>query len=95
MKEFNIRRTLIVEGINKLNGISCTQPKGAFYAFPNISKTGMTSKEFADKALYECGVALLPGTAFGEFGEGYVRISFANSSKNLNEAISRLSTILN
>ena len=95
MKEFNIRRTLIVEGINKLNGISCTQPKGAFYAFPNISKTGMTSKEFADKALYECGVALLPGTAFGEFGEGYVRISFANSSKNLNEAISRLATILN
>ena len=86
MKEFNIRRKLIVEGINKLNGISCTQPKGAFYAFPNISNTGMTSKEFADKALYECGVALLPGTAFGEFGEGYVRISFANSSKNLNEA---------
>ena len=95
MKEFNIRRTLIVQGINKLNGISCTQPKGAFYAFPNISKTGMTSKEFADKALYESGVALLPGTSFGEFGEGYVRISFANSSKNLNEAISRLATILN
>ena len=94
MEEFTIRRTLIVDGLNNLKGIKCTMPKGAFYAFPNIRNTGMSSKEFSDRALYECGVALLPGTAFGEFGEGYIRVSFANSSKNLLEAISRISKIL-
>ena len=94
MEEFTKRRDLVVEGLNSLPGITCPVPKGAFYAFPNIRATGMSSQEFADKALYEAGVALLAGTAFGEFGDGYVRISFANSQENLLEAIKRLRTIL-
>ena len=94
MEEFTKRRDLVVEGLNSLPGITCLTPRGAFYAFPNIRGTGMSSQEFADKALYEAGVALLAGTAFGEFGDGYVRISFANSRENLQEAIKRLRKIL-
>ena len=94
MEEFTKRRDLVVEGLNSLPGITCPVPKGAFYAFPNIRGTGMSSQEFANKALYEAGVALLAGTAFGEFGDGYVRISFANSQENLLEAIERLRKIL-
>ena len=94
MEEFTKRRDLIVEGLNSLPGVTCPMPKGAFYAFPNIIGTGLSSGEFAEKAIYEAGVALLAGTAFGEFGDGYVRISFANSQENLQEAISRLRTIL-
>ncbi len=94
MVEFTKRRDLVVEGLNSLPGISCPVPKGAFYAFPNIRGTGLSSQEFADKALYEAGVALLAGTAFGQFGDGYVRISFANSQENLREAIERLRKIL-
>ncbi len=94
MEEFTKRRDLVVEGLNSLPGITCPTPKGAFYAFPNIRGTGMSSREFADKALNEAGVALLAGTAFGEYGDGYIRISFANSQENLKEAIERLRTIL-
>ena len=94
MEEFTKRRDLVVEGLNSLPGVTCPMPKGAFYAFPNIIGTGLSSVEFAEKAMYEGGVALLAGTAFGEFGDGYVRISFANSQENLQEAISRLRTIL-
>ena len=94
MEEFTKRRDLVVEGLNSLPGITCPVPKGAFYAFPNIRGTGMSSQEFADKALYEAGVALLAGTAFGAFGDGYIRISFANSQENLLEAIERLRKIL-
>ncbi|MCH8114531.1 MAG: pyridoxal phosphate-dependent aminotransferase [Chloroflexi bacterium] len=94
MEEFTKRRDLVVEGLNSLPGITCLTPRGAFYAFPNIRGTGMSSQEFADKALYEAGVALLAGTAFGEFGDGYIRISFANSQENLREAIERLRKIL-
>jgi aspartate/methionine/tyrosine aminotransferase len=94
MKEFTKRRDLVVEGLNSLPGVSCLTPKGAFYAFPNITGTGLSSKEFAEKAMYEAGVALLAGTAFGVFGDGYVRISFANSQENLQEAIERLRKIL-
>ena len=94
MEEFTKRRDLVVEGLNSLPGITCPVPKGAFYAFPNIRATGMSSQEFADKALYEAGVALLAGTAFGAFGDGYIRISFANSQENLLEAIERLRKIL-
>jgi len=94
MKEFTKRREIVVDGLNSLKGIKCSIPKGAFYAFPNIKNTGMTSKQFADKALYDCGVALLPGTSFGEFGEGFIRISFANSIDNIQDGIKRLSTIL-
>jgi aspartate/methionine/tyrosine aminotransferase len=69
-------------------------PLGAFYAFPNISGTGLSSSEFADKALNDYGVALLSGTAFGEFGDNYIRISFANSEDNLSIAIDRLSNMI-
>ena len=94
MEEFTKRRDLVVEGLNSLPGITCPVPKGAFYAFPNIRATGWTSQKFAEKAMYEAGVALLAGTAFGQYGDGYVRISFANSQENLQEAIERLRTIM-
>ena len=94
MEEFTKRRDLVVEGLNSLPGITCPEPKGAFYAFPNIRATGLSSQEFAEKAMYDAGVALLAGTAFGQYGDGYVRISFANSQENLQEAIERLRTIL-
>ena len=94
MEEFTKRRDLVVEGLNSLPGVTCPTPKGAFYAFPNITGTGLSSKEFAEKAMYEAGVALLSGTAFGVFGDGYIRISFANSRENLSEAIERLRKIL-
>lgn len=94
MEEFTKRREIVVDGLNSLQGVKCAIPKGAFYAFPNIKNTGMTSQQFADKALYDGGVALLSGTSFGEFGEGFVRISFANSIENIQEGIRRISTIL-
>jgi aspartate/methionine/tyrosine aminotransferase len=94
MEEFTKRRDLVVAGLNSLPGVTCPTPKGAFYAFPNIRNTGLSSHEFAEKAMYEAGVALLAGSAFGEFGDGYVRISFANSQENLSEAIERLRKIL-
>ena len=94
MKEFTKRREIVVDGLNSLKGIRCSIPKGAFYAFPNIENTGMTSQQFADKALYDGGVALLSGTSFGEFGEGFIRISFANAIENIQEGIKRISTIL-
>ena len=93
--EFKARRQLIVEGLNSINGISCRNPKGAFYAFPNIKETGYSSKEITDKLLFDYGVALLSGTAFGKFGEGYLRLSFANTRENLNEAIKRIKSFLN
>lgn len=94
MKEFTIRRDLVVNGLNSLNGVTCQTPKGAFYAFPNISGTGMSSKEFESAALNDAGVALLSGTSFGKYGDGYIRVSFANSRENLSEAINRLRKIL-
>ena len=88
--EFKIRRDLLVAGLNALPGISCPMPHGAFYAFPNITDTGMSSSDFERGALQEAGVSLLSGTAFGRYGEGYVRISFANSQSNIREALSRI-----
>ena len=88
--EFKIRRDLLVAGLNALPGISCPMPRGAFYAFPNITGTGMSSSDFERGALQEAGVSLLSGTAFGRYGEGYVRISFANSQSNIREALSRI-----
>ena len=87
---FRRRRDLIVDGLNRIPGISCLSPKGAFYAFPNISGTGMRSKPFADLLLEEHGVAALSGTAFGEAGEGYLRLSYANSEANLTKALDRI-----
>ena len=94
MDEFRIRRDLVVDGLNNLPGVTCRTPGGAFYAFPSISETGMDSRTFADRAMDEAGVALLSGTAFGEYGNGYIRISFANSQDNLRLAIDRLGEML-
>ena len=88
--EFQRRRDVFVAGLNKIKGFSCRVPKGAFYTFPNITKTGWPSKKLADALLEEAGVAGLSGTAFGEYGEGYLRFSVANSLENLNKALARI-----
>ena len=88
--EFAIRRTLISEGLRSIPNINCPEPEGAFYAFPSIKNLGLSSSEFEDRSLREAGVALLAGNAFGEFGEGYVRLSYANSQDNIQRAIERL-----
>jgi aspartate aminotransferase len=88
--EFQSRRDAFVAGLNKIKGFSCRMPKGAFYTFPNITKTGLPSKKLADALLEEAGVACLSGTAFGEYGEGYLRFSVANSLDNLNKALARV-----
>ena len=90
MLNFRKRRDFLVDGLNSIPGIECESPKGAFYAFANISSFGITSEEFASRALQGYGVALLPGTDFGKNGEGFVRLSFANSELRLEEALSRL-----
>jgi aspartate aminotransferase len=88
--EFHGRQIAFVSGLNRIRGFSCRVPKGAFYAFPNITQTGWTSKKLADALLQEAGVACLAGTGFGIFGEGYLRFSVANSMKNLEEALERI-----
>jgi aspartate aminotransferase len=88
--EFRRRRDAFVAGLNKIKGFSCQMPKGAFYAFPNITKTGWSSKKLADALLEQAGVAALAGTAFGAHGEGYLRFSVANSLENLNKALARI-----
>jgi aspartate/methionine/tyrosine aminotransferase len=88
--EFRRRRDAFVAGLNKIKGFSCRMPKGAFYTFPNITKTGWSSKKLADALLEQAGVAALAGTAFGAYGEGYLRFSVANSLENLNKALSRI-----
>ncbi len=88
--EFKRRRDVVVAGLNKIKGFSCRMPKGAFYVFPNITKTGWKSKPLADALLEQAGVAALSGTAFGDFGEGYLRFSVANSLENLQQALERI-----
>ncbi len=88
--EFKRRRDMFVARLNRLKGFSCRMPKGAFYTFPNISVTGWPSKKLADALLEEAGVAALSGTAFGAFGEGYLRFSIANSYENLEKALDRI-----
>jgi aspartate aminotransferase len=88
--EFRRRRDAFVAGLNRIKGFSCRMPKGAFYAFPNITKTGWTSKKLADALLEQAGVAALAGTAFGAYGEGYLRFSVANSLENLNKALAKI-----
>jgi aspartate aminotransferase len=90
VSEFRARRDLLVEGLNSIPGISCRLPLGAFYAFPNIKKLRMSSSEIADYLLYNAGVATLAGSDFGKYGEGYIRLSYANSQENLKEAIHRI-----
>jgi len=88
--EFQKRRDVFVAGLNKIKGFSCRMPKGAFYAFPNITATGRKSKPLADALLEEAGVAALSGASFGSFGEGYLRFSVANSLENLQQALDRI-----
>ncbi len=88
--EFRRRRDAIVAALNAIPGVRCELPKGAFYAFPNVSGTGLSEREIADRLLQEAGVATLAGTAFGEYGAGYLRLSYANSMENLMEATRRI-----
>jgi aspartate/methionine/tyrosine aminotransferase len=88
--EFQKRRDVFVAGLNRIQGFSCRMPKGAFYVFPNIQKTGWKSKPLADALLEQAGVACLSGTSFGHFGEGYLRFSVANSLENLNHALDQI-----
>ena len=92
--EFDARRQVIVEALNGLPGVRCADAAGAFYAFPNIEGTGMTSHEAQDRFLEEAGVAAIAGTSFGKFGEGYLRFSYANSTENIREAIRRIGELL-
>jgi aspartate aminotransferase len=87
--EFKVRRDLLVDGLNAIDGISCKRPRGAFYVFPNITGLGLTSKQVESRLLDEYGVAALAGTSFGAFGEGYLRFSYANSQENIKKALER------
>jgi len=88
--EFRARRDLIVDGLNEIPGVRCLKPHGAFYVFPDISATGLSGAELADRLLPETGVCVLAGTAFGQVGRDHIRISYANSRENLTEALGRL-----
>ena len=94
MVAFDARRKLIVAELNSLPGVRCTDPGGAFYAFPNIEGTGLTARQAQDRFLDQAGVATVAGTSFGSFGEGYLRFSYANSADNIREAIRRIREIL-
>ena len=94
VSEYQKRRDLIVAGLNQLPGITCQNPQGAFYAFPNIKGLKKSSQEVADWFLEGCGVAVLPGSAFGQFGEGYLRFAYANSGENIQKALDRLVELL-
>jgi aspartate/methionine/tyrosine aminotransferase len=94
MAEFKARRDLIVDGLNKIKGFKCLRPKGAFYVFPNITGTGKKSKELEEFLLEKAGVAGLSGTSFGEYGEGYLRFSYANSQENIKKALAKIEEVL-
>ncbi len=91
VEEFKRRREVIVSGLNKITGITCKKPRGAFYVFPNVRSFGMESKKLSDYILQKAGVAVLSGTSFGSYGEGYLRLSFANSVENIEKALKRIS----
>ena len=95
MEAYRRRRDIIVAGLNEIRGIKCLKPGGAFYAFPNISGTGLTSEQFSTVMLEKAGVATCPGNYFGQAGEGFVRFCYANSEKNIQEAINRVKGVLN
>ncbi len=92
--EFRRRRDAIVDGLRAIPGFHCARPRGAFYVFPNIARTGYSSRALADRLLDEAGVACLSGTAFGEFGEGHLRFSYANSMDNIQEALRRIASVV-
>lgn len=88
--EFRSRRDLVVAGMNEIPGITCRHLSGVFYVFPNVGKPGMSSEHLADYLLNKAGVAILAGTSFGRFGEGYLRLSCATSKENINAALERI-----
>jgi len=92
--EFKRRRDVIVSGLNKIDGLSCRKPKGAFYVFPNFKKIGMSGHELRDFLLEKAGVASLPGVDFGKYGEGYMRFSYANSVENIKKALTKIEEAL-
>ena len=93
-EEFRTRRDLVVEGLNRIPGVRCHRPAGAFYVFPNITGTGWNERALAHSLLHEAGVAVLPGTAFGAHGAGFLRLSYANSVPNLERALERIAVHL-
>ena len=93
LEEYDMRRKIIVAGFNKL-GLSCREPKGAFYAFPCIKSTGLSSEEFCERLLESKHVAVVPGTAFGESGEGFIRTSYCYSTAHIKEALKRIGEFL-
>ena len=94
VRAFDRRRKLVTEGLNRLPGVSCIEPKGAFYAFPNVAKTGWKAKKLASALLEETGVATIGGPDFGVHGEGYIRVSYANSAENIAKALERMGGFL-
>ncbi len=94
VNEFQKRRDVIVNGLNAINGIKCVKPLGSFYVFPNVTELPLSCEEMADYLMDEVGVALLPGTAFGKFGDGYLRLSYANSLDNIEDALERIQTAI-
>ena len=94
VSEYQRRRNVIVNGLNNIPDFTCQKPQGAFYVFPNITGTGMGSTELANLILEKAGVALLPGNSFGEYGEGYLRLSYANSIENIQKGLERIKSIL-
>jgi len=94
LEAFDTRRKAVVEGLNQIPNVTCVMPKGAFYAFPNIAATGLNARELQQGLLEEAGVALVAGTSFGALGEGYLRVSYANSLENVEESIKRIAKYL-
>ena len=92
--EFQVRRDVIVDGLNAIKGISCVKPFGSFYVFPNVTNLPLGCEDLADYLMEEVGVALLPGTAFGKYGDGYLRLSYANSLENINDALQRIDSAI-
>jgi aspartate/methionine/tyrosine aminotransferase len=92
--EFRRRRDAIVEGLNKIPGVRCAMPKGAFYVFPSVKGLGLSSREAADRLLETGGVATLAGTSFGSYGEGYLRLSYATSMDNIRKGLERIGQTL-
>lgn len=92
--EFRARRDAIVDGLNAIEGVSCIKPLGAFYVFPNVSQLPLSCQDLSDYLLEDAGVAVLPGTAFGKYGDGYLRLSYANSLENIQEALARMDSAI-
>jgi len=92
--EYKKRRDVLVDGLNSIPGINCSSPKGAFYVFPSVKNTGLTSDDMADLLMNKAGVVVSPGNIFGEYGEGYIRLCYANSIENIERAIARMREVL-